>query len=300
MKTFESSTSIIYDYKKVKTFYILSTLIPWLFWFGAGYISHIKPYQDIYIMMASILAFIGLLAPVAISYMLISKQPLLLKDVKKRFFNFKDIKPCYFLLACLIMPISIMLAQMISLFFGYSSSQFIITGNFTFSSGILPVLFLLIITPIIEELAWHSYGTDSLRSKFNLFNTSLIFGLFWGIWHIPLSLIREYYQSNVVETGWIYGANFLVSIIPFVIIMNWLYYKTGRNIIISMIFHITAGFFNELFAPHPDSKIIQTGLLLVVSAIILIKERKMFFGSNPKRLVYKKDRFVSEKAHSVS
>ena len=45
---------------------------------------------------------------------------------------------------------------------------------------------------------------------------------------------------------------FLVSIFPFVLIMNWLYYKTGRNILIVIVFHITAGYFNEIFATHPD------------------------------------------------
>ena len=59
--------------------------------------------------------------------------------------------------------------------------------------------------------------------------------------------------------------------------MNWLYYKTGRNIIITMIFHITAGLFNELFSPHPDSKIIQTILLIILASAIVIKERSMFF-----------------------
>jgi membrane protease YdiL (CAAX protease family) len=139
------------------------------------------------------------------------------------------------------------------------------------------VSFLLVIAPVIEELAWHSYGTDCLRRKFNLFNTSLIFGLFWGIWHLPLSSIRDYYQSNLLETGWIHGVNFLASILPYVILMNWLYYKTGRNILIAIVFHITAGFFNEIFATHPDSKIIQTVLLLILATYVVIRDRKLFF-----------------------
>jgi membrane protease YdiL (CAAX protease family) len=54
---------------------------------------------------------------------------------------------------------------------------------------------MLVIAPVLEELGWHSYGTDCLRSKMNLFKTSLVFGLFWGIWHMPLGSIRDYYQS---------------------------------------------------------------------------------------------------------
>ncbi len=294
------SINILHQYKHPKVFYLLSTLIPWIFWFAAGYVSHITPYEDKYLNTASLLAVIGLLAPLAIVYILIAKEPDLKKDIKKRLFNLKGIKPFYFVLACFIMPVSIMLAQAISLLFGYSPAQFIITGNFTFSSGIFPVWFLLILAPVIEELAWHSYGTDSLRRRFNLFNTSLLFGLYWGIWHFPLSFIRDYYQSNVVETGWIYGVNFLVSIIPYVLLMNWLYYKTGRNILITIIFHITAGLFNELFAPHPDSKIIQTILLIVLAVFIVIKDKELFFSQHGFGSVYKKSSSVDKTSTFVS
>lgn len=126
----------------------------------------------------------------------------------------------------------------------------------------------------------------------NLFTVSMIFGLFWGIWHMSLATLRDYYQSNVVEEGWIYGLNFLVSIIPYVILMNWLYYKTRRNIIVTIIFHITAGFFNELFAPHPDSKIIQTGLLLILSICVVIRDKELFFEKNNIQPVYRTSRSV--------
>ncbi len=267
-------------YRNPALFYTLSTLIPWAFWFAAGYVSRITPYQEKYLEIASLLAFVGLLAPLGVVYALTAKDKGVRKDISKRFFNFGDIKPVYVLLCCGIMPASIMLAQAISLLFGYSPEQFIITGNFTFSSGVFPVWFLLILAPLIEELAWHSYGTDSLRSRFNLFNTSLIFGIIWGVWHMPLSSIRDYYQSNVVNDGLIYGLNFLVSIIPFVLLMNWLYYKTGRNIIISIVFHITAGLFNELFAPHPDTKIIQTVLLCILAAVVVWRDKEFFFSRN--------------------
>ena len=271
------SSAIVYQYKHPIIFYILAILIPWFFWFIAGYISHIGYYQQNYPNLASILAFAGLLAPVMVCYFLVIKEPELKKDIFKRFFNLGEISPIYLILACIIMPASIICAQLISLLFGYSSEQFIISGNFSFSSGIFPVWSLLIVAPILEEMAWHSYGTDCLRRKYSLFTTSILFGVFWGIWHMPLAGIHNYYQSNIVETGWIYGVNFLVSIIPFVLLMNWLYYKSERNILVTMIFHITAGLFNELFAPHPDSKIIQTVLLIVLVTVIIVKNKNFFF-----------------------
>lgn len=268
---------MIERYKHPILFYFLATVIPWAFWFAAGFISHLTPYSEQYLQIASVTAFVGLLGPVGVSYWLIRRDPVLRSDVYNRLFNFKSVKPIYIVVACCLMPASILLAQAISLLFGHSASQFVITGHFTFTSGVFPVWFMLIIAPILEELGWHTYGTDCLRNRLNLFKTSLLFGIFWGIWHIPLATIRDYYQSNIIETSWIYGVNFLVSIIPFVLIMNWMYYKTGRNIVLVAVFHITAGFFNEIFATHPDSKVIQTALLLVLTIMIVLNNRRFFF-----------------------
>lgn len=261
-------------------FYVLATVFPWAFWFMAAYISHLIPVKDWYMTVASIIGLIGLVSPMIIAAYFIFSDPNLRRDLLTRFFNFKTAKPIYYVLACCLMLTSILLAQAISLLFGYSVSQFTITGHFTFTSGVFPVWFLLIMAPVFEELAWHTYGTDALRTRFNLFYTSLIFAIYWGLWHLPLSFINGYYQSNLVESGLIHAINFPISIIPFVLLMNWLYFKTNRNILVAIVFHISAGYFNEIFATHPDSKIIQTVLLIIVAVFVVWKERDFFFTRN--------------------
>ena len=220
---------------------------------------------------ASLIAFLGLLAPVVITLFLARSNRMLAHDLRKRIFNFKGVDSTYIVLALVLMPFSILMAQAVSLLFGYSMEQFQLAESFSFTSGVFPVWFMLIIAPLLEELAWHSYGTDSLRSRYNLFTTSVLFAFYWGIWHLPLTSINNYYHSNLVEEGWIYSLNFILSLFPFVMIMNWIYYKANRNIILPILFHIAAGFFNEIFATHPMSKVIQTGLLLVFALYIIHK-----------------------------
>lgn len=58
--------------------------------------------------------------------------------------------------------------------------------------------------------------------------------------------------------------------------MNRPYYKTHRSILVVISFHPTAGVFNEMFCPHPDSKVIQTGLLLLMSIVVVLKDRAFF------------------------
>ena len=282
MKKHESSSSIIREYKSPLAFYTLSLLIPWSLWFLSGYISHLTPYTKYMDWLVGILSFAGLLAPLFIALAFIMPRHQLREDLLDRIFNFSFIKPQYFLVTTFLMLVSILTAQAISLFFGYSAEQFQFRGGYTFSSAIFPVWFMLLAAPLIEELAWHSYGTDCLRSRFNLFTASVIFAVFWAFWHFPLSFIKDYYHSNLVEEGLLYSINFAVSLIPFVIIMNWLYYKTRRNLLLPVVFHISAGFFNEIFATHPMSKVIQTGLLLIFSVFLLITNKAFFFDRYPK------------------
>ncbi|MBN2280892.1 MAG: CPBP family intramembrane metalloprotease [Candidatus Marinimicrobia bacterium] len=268
---------IIKQFKHPVLFYVLSTLLPWSCWFLAGYFSQVQPGSDLLTLTYSGLAFLGLIAPNIVALLLIIPVEELRHDLVGRFFKFNGVKLKYWLMAGFFMLGSILAAQAISLVFGFSVNQFKLAGSFSFTSGVFPVWFLLIAAPFLEEMAWHSYGTDCLRSRFSLFSTSMIFALYWSIWHFPLSTINNYYHSNLVESGMIYSLNFMVSIFPFVMIMNWLYYKSNRNILVAVIFHITAGFFNEIFQTHPMSKVIQTILLIIFSVIILLKEKDFFF-----------------------
>ena len=268
----------ISSYRHPVLFYFLSTAISWLFWFIAAYLSHITPSNSALVNTVGVLGLLGLTSPMVIAYIMMRSDPELRHDLFNRIFSFKSVPTKYAFMTLFLMLGSILLAQAISLLFGHSVDQFALAGSTSFTYGLFPAWFLLFLAPLFEELAWHSYGTDCLRARFSLFTTSVLFGIFWVLWHLPLGFIKGYYHSNVVETGWVYSLNFAVSLFPFVIIMNWLYYKTGRNILIAIVFHITAGLFNEMFATHPDSKVIQTVLLLGLSVYLLVIDRQFFFG----------------------
>ncbi len=263
-------------YRYPFNFYFFSAIIPWTMWFTASYLSH-RPDAAHFGSTIALLGLAGLCGPLLVAAYYIVKDKVLITDVVNRIFNVPAGGRRYFLVSLFLMPASIILAMAISLVFDYDIGQYAITGQTTFSSTLFPVWFILISAPILEELAWHSYGTDCLRQKYTLFTTSMIFAVYWALWHIPLAFIEGYYHSNLVVEGALHSINFIVSLFPFVILMNWLYYKTGRNILATVFFHLTANVFNEIFATHPDSKVIQTGLLLLVSVYLLVTQREFFF-----------------------
>ncbi len=264
-------------YCKPFFFYALSLIIPWILWFIVAYFSHLENQTLIVSFLIPVLGILGLVSPVFVAGYLYIVDKELMDDLKKRIFNIEKFNVFYLAITFLLIPLSIVIAQLISVLFGHSLSQFYISGKPTFTSIIFSPWFILVFAPIVEELAWHTYGTDTLRRKFNLFITSIIFSFYWVIWHLPLSFIKGYYHSNVVAEGLLYSLNFVFSLFVFVILMNWLYYKTMRNIFTAIIFHLTANISNEIFATHPDSKVIQTGLLLIAAIIVLINDKKMFF-----------------------
>lgn len=268
---------MIAKYNRTFTFYGLSVLIPWTLWFIMAYLSHL-PEQSVLVLAAQqILGIGGLVAPVLVALVLIYRDAELVEDFKARFFNWRQYNHFYTFLAIFLIFLAMVGGQLISVLFGHSLDQFHISGRPSFTSAIFSAWFILISAPILEELAWHCYGTDTLRRKMNLFATSMIFAFYWVLWHLPLSFVKGYYHSNVVQEGSLYAFNFAFSLFVFVILMNWLYYKTKRNILITILFHLSANISNEIFATHPDSKVIQTVLLSIVAVYVLIKDRDMFF-----------------------
>src|SRR5699024_10476496 len=163
---------ILERYRNPVLFYLLSTLIPWVMWFVVGYGSLIASRRYFYLIIIGNLGIVGLLIPVILAFILIYSHPILRRDLQVRLFNLKEITPFYAMVTCFVMLASILLAQAISLLFGYSITQFSFSEDFSFTGGVFSAWFLLLIAPILEELAWHSYGTDSLRRRFTLFTTS--------------------------------------------------------------------------------------------------------------------------------
>jgi len=267
-------------------FYGTAIFFPWLCWFIAAWLSHSEWWENpTVVFWGSILGITGLCGPFAIAMILILPDKEMRRELFSSVFSFKGIRFHFWLLTFGLFPISILAAQAISLLFGHSTSQFRIVENMSFSAGIFPAWFLLIIAPVLEEFGWHTYGIHCLRNRLNLLLTCVIFGVVWGVWHMPTSLIKGYYQNVLVETGIIYSINFLVSLIPYLVIGNWIYYKTNRNMLLVVVFHLLAGFSNEVFQTHPDSKIIQTVLLLIFSVILVCKEKSFFLSKSHEQLL---------------
>ncbi|MEV0291485.1 CPBP family intramembrane glutamic endopeptidase [Kribbella sp. NPDC050820] len=269
-------------YRHPVAFYVLATAIPWALWFTTAWLSHRPDTSRLTLGTMTGLALAGLVAPVLVAIWFIRKDGLT-RDVRTRLVSPPGAPTWIWGAALFLLPVSLLVATAISIPFGYDISQFRLRDSFSFTAGLMPAWIVLLLAPVLEELAWKTYGTDSLASRMNVLWTSLVFGVVWVLWHVPLGFIKGYYQAEVVDEGWIHSLNYAVSLIPFLILMNWLYYRGGRSVLVAIVFHLAANFGNELFNTHPDTKVIQTGVLLVLSIVVIWRDRALFLTPPSRR-----------------
>ena len=262
-------------YRHPVAFYALATAISWAMWFTAAWLSRRPDPSEATVAVMTGLGLAGLAGPIAVAIWFIRRDGLT-RDVLTRLTAPRGTHPWVWPTALLLLPGALLVATAVSIPFGYDVSQFQLRDGFSFASGLMPAWITLALAPVLEELAWKTYGTDTLAARMNVLWTSLVFGVVWVLWHVPLSFIEGYYQAEVVDEGLIHSLNYGVSLIPFVILMNWLYYRAGRSVLVAIVFHLAANFGNELFRTHPDVKVIQTALLLALSVVVIWRDRDLF------------------------
>jgi membrane protease YdiL (CAAX protease family) len=143
-------------------------------------------------------------------------------------------------------------------------------------AGIWPVsLFIiriLFIGPVPEEIAWRGFAQDRLQTGRSILVSSLIVGLFWTLWHLPLFFIPGTYQHGLgIGTAgfWL----FMGDKIPQSIIIAWIFNHTKRSTLSAILFHFMINLTGEVFNLSPRGEIILI-LLWYTAALCVILIRR--------------------------
>ena len=221
----------------------------------------------------------GLFAPAVVStvFVLVSGSNELKQDLKDKIIGFYKVKWINVFWAVIVFAVIVVCSILLSLIFGQSLSQFSFTEDFSFTGvGIGTAFITITVASIIEEVGWKGYCEDSIGQYMNWFWESLIFGILWSLWHLPLIFIEGTYQAGLMVNP-LYVANFFVSGIPLGYIITWVYLVSDRSILACMIFHLFVNFMQEKIAMTPETKCVETIVVIIATAIIVICNKKMFF-----------------------
>lgn len=147
-------------------------------------------------------------------------------------------------------------------------------------------LFLVILTltdGLGEELAWRGFALPRLLTHHNALVASLILGVLWALWHLPLVWTEgaTMYQQPI----WL----FLMDIMATSVLFTWVFLHTRGSVLIAMLFHGAT----NLFIVSPD--VASTGDLglpvfamvakwVLVGIVIVVAGPSLVRGPRPEAL----------------
>ncbi|MGE5141163.1 MAG: lysostaphin resistance A-like protein [Rudaea sp.] len=113
-------------------------------------------------------------------------------------------------------------------------------------AAIVPMfLFILLLQgPVPEEFGWRGYLLDRLQSRYSALTASVIVGITWGVWHLPL-----FYIGYLPFPFWSY----LIAVVALSILMTWIYNSTGGKLLAALFFHAMFNLSIALFPPMSET-----------------------------------------------
>jgi len=266
----------IYQYKPIRFYGIVFTLT-WMFWFAAAIVGHNAADGGDGISLT--LMLFGLLVPpvTALLTILLSKSAALKKDLRDKLIGLFRVKPFIVITAVVLFGAIIAVSILLSTFFGQSINQFSFTDDFSFAGGGGVALLTIILAAFFEELGWRGYAEDSIAFYCSWWKESIIFGVVWALWHLPLFFIPGTYHFNIFQESPWFALNFFISILPLGFIFTWVYVKNERSIFACMIFHFFVNFLQEKIAMTQTTKCVETLVLFIVAGVIVLLNKDLYF-----------------------
>lgn len=92
---------------------------------------------------------------------------------------------------------------------------------------------LLVLGPLSEELGWRGYALDRLQTRWNALVSSLIVGVMWALWHLPL-----FFMVGTSQKEWgIPFMGFAMGVTALSVLFTWLHNNTGGSVWAAIFFH---------------------------------------------------------------
>ncbi len=115
---------------------------------------------------------------------------------------------------------------------------FIIGGSFTGVADLPPLwmypllfLYMTVLGGGLEEPGWRGYALPRLLARFNPLTASLVLGIIWAFWHLPLFWSQSTSQGNTPL------GLFVLSGVALSVIFTWSYLYTRGSTFLIIILH---------------------------------------------------------------
>jgi len=132
---------------------------------------------------------------------------------------------------------------------------------------IVPIFLITSIVggPVGEEPGWRGYALPRLQGRYSALGASLLLGVLWTLWHLPLFFIKGSSQSTMSFPLFAFGT--IVS----AILITWVYNNTRGSVLLTLLFHEAlnmSGFYFPITIFNDWRVVILHGLVALVIVIM--------------------------------
>jgi membrane protease YdiL (CAAX protease family) len=177
-------------------------------------------------------------------------------------------------LFCLFAPAVIMLCAIaLSALFENKPLELPKIGNWA-AVAVLFLFTLILGGPLGEEIGWRGYALPRLLANHRALSASLIVGVLWGLWHLPLFWIRPSLQADI-PIGW-----FMASILAESVLYTWVHMHTRGSLLLAILFHAAVNTWAKLILlgqlDSLDPLLLTFGLEIVLAVVVVVLARQKF------------------------
>jgi membrane protease YdiL (CAAX protease family) len=123
----------------------------------------------------------------------------------------------------------------------------------------------LIAGPLAEEFGWRGYLQPRLRQRFGIIATSLIIGVAWAVWHVPLFFLNGTGQA-AMGFGSVRSLLFFAGMIPLAATYLFVCERLGGRVWSAILLHFAGNATLSLFPQTSDlAAVLQFGITTVIA-----------------------------------
>lgn len=112
-----------------------------------------------------------------------------------------------------------------------------------------------------EEVGWRGFALPRLQKDYNALVATLLVGVLWGLWHLPLFFWKDNPMSNYPFLPWFIGTVVLAFI------YTWLYNSAQGSLLVVTLFHVLTNTFGVVVS---DVSVTALTTVYVMAAVLLV------------------------------
>jgi len=131
---------------------------------------------------------------------------------------------------------------------------------FVFPVGL--VLAAIFVAALGEELGWRGFALPRMQARQQAFAASLLLGVLWGLWHLPLLIAR-----GISPLGYL---DFVLSIIAYSVLLAWIYNNTQGSLFLMVLFHAVFDIAALMILPTSSTLIVPVLYLILLWVVVTL------------------------------